>query len=614
LYNTALIKPPTYDDKVKFPFGNTTDIIVTLVEANKVAHSYTKDFSKQFRKASVNDTCKAIHDFVQDCIPYKLDKEGEQLIKSPGRLWADKAGDCKSFSLFIGSILTNLGIDFCYRFVSYSKADATPTHVYVVVPKHDIIIDSVWTGPYNTEKKFNYKKDIKMSTKIMYLGSTRSDILDGNINYGDNIGEITEGEVDLLLAKQNLYVNKKNVAQIGGTWKANNYNEPIKIIDHCLACKNDGEKIGEVGDYLIGKNKTKAGNFLKKAGEKIKKGTKAFTKVVTAPLRLATKGVLEIYLPKAAYFFLYLFVAENTLPDKMKAQRAKATKIKNFIVTKIGMKEPHFMSIVRNSLTKKFGTSPESWLATKIKSTAVIAGMDYENYIGAIGKGGGKKPKPKPKKANNPVTKARVNTQKKTATKKEIKTPFNTKPATPVTPQQMPNTQEVEAAMEKTNEQKEHRKEAGKTVITSLAKGDFIGGVIAAISWIISKLSGGKNKDLQITADDMPDVESDNANAFKYNELKENYNNITTTQKDEVKSVVTQLIADDEPIEKVKEIIMKKLPYLAPAQREEMAQEVNEGFEPTTEEDDNQTALEIKKEANNPANITTNGGGSTGWC
>jgi hypothetical protein len=24
--------------------------------------------------------------------------------------------------------------------------------------------------------------------------------------------------------------------------------------------------------------------------------------------------------------------------------------------------------------------------------------------------------------------------------------------------------------------------------------------------------------------------------------------------------------------------------------------------------------LEIKKEANNPANITTNGGGSTGWC
>ena len=122
------------------------------------------------------------------------------------------------------------------------------------------------------------------------------------------------------------------------------------------------------GQPLIGGFFSKIGKGLKSIGKGIAKGVKAVGKgiakgatavaktVVKVALfipKLIAKGIMEIYLPKAAPAFLYLFAAENILPDKMKAKRKKAQKFKDFVCKKLGMKEAHFMGIVRNSLTKK---------------------------------------------------------------------------------------------------------------------------------------------------------------------------------------------------------------------------------------------------------------------
>ena len=611
---TSTILPATMDEQLRFPDGETDDIIKVLLDADKVAAPYTKEFAKQFLRPTVYASCEAIFNFVLKNIPYKLDPNGLQLIKSPGRLWQDKAGDCKSFSLFSASILHNIGIPYKYRFVSFND-DPTPTHVYVVVPHQgtEIIIDPVWTGPFNTQKKFTHNKDI-MGTKIMYLGSTNNTapatptVLD--LGDAHNIGNITEGEMDLLLARQKNAIDEQNVVAIGATWKRKGYQEQGKVIQHCINHKNNPAELERIGDVLIGKGKAKSGKGIKKVAAKIKKGVKAITKVVTAPARLAAKGILEIYLPKAAFFFVYLFAAANVLPDKMKAQRAKAEKIKNFIVNKIGMKDAHFMSIINNNLTKRFGQSPEAWLANRIKGTAAVAGITYDVAINGIGTE--KKPKKKaPPKKKNPVAKKQVNAKKKNIAKEAVVLDTTLKGQIP---QGGLNIDVAEVARQQEQAlqaaKKEGNKSAAKEILSNAAQGDLVGTVIAAISFIISKLGGKGNKDLQITNEDIPNVIADNANAFETNELKENYQGVSPMQMEQAKQVVTQIITADKPIEEVRQIIQEKLPFFNQAQQAEMVEEVQEGFEPTDETADQKTAAAIKQQAEDNNNPTP----SKGWC
>ena len=71
------------------------------------------------RTASVDDKCQKIFDYMVKHTYYKLDEDGEQLIKSPARLIADGCGDCKSYTMFIASCLYCLGIPCKVRFVNF---------------------------------------------------------------------------------------------------------------------------------------------------------------------------------------------------------------------------------------------------------------------------------------------------------------------------------------------------------------------------------------------------------------------------------------------------------------------------------------------------------------
>ena len=105
-----------------------------------------------------------------------------------------------------------------------------------------------------------------------------------------------------------------------------------------------------------------------KAGKKV---VKTAAKIATAPARLGIKAALEILLPQAAPFFLYLFIMDQktiqSLPPKARAQRNKATQIAKFITGAIGMKNKHFMGIVRNGITKQMRMSPEQVIAKQLK-------------------------------------------------------------------------------------------------------------------------------------------------------------------------------------------------------------------------------------------------------
>ena len=426
--------------KIRHEDGDTDDIIKVILDTDKISKNDTEQFAKYLAGLTLFETCSNVWHFIKQNISYKVDPLGYQYVKTPSRLWKDKVGDCKSFSIMTASILKNLKIPFSYRFVSYSSG-STFTHVYVVVPYRGtyIIIDCVMPQ-YNKEKDYKSKKDIKM-TKIYQMSGTDNVKL---LNLGDkDIADLTEAELELRIAKDRLLSFKHITEDMRGIGNltAEKFQDSIDMLNDAIKAVDskdpelEFELIAEdaiSGQYSIAreiygigsqigksakrqekkkarqakkqarkavkakvkaaggskkeqrqavrqevmKNGSKTAKFLLKAGQKIAKGAKAVAKVATAPQRLAIKGILELTLPKAAPFFLYLFINDPAiiakLPEKVRTKRKKAEGIANFIVEVIGMKRAHFMGIVRNGIIKQFKKEPEAVLKDMMKGISGI--------------------------------------------------------------------------------------------------------------------------------------------------------------------------------------------------------------------------------------------------
>lgn len=93
---------------------------------------------------------------------------GDQLPKQPANLWADGQGDCKSYTIFISSVLTNLGIPNWLRLVRYDRD--TWQHIYTVarVGSKKYVLDGCLAG-FNREKPFTAKLD--MPGQVVSIGN-----------------------------------------------------------------------------------------------------------------------------------------------------------------------------------------------------------------------------------------------------------------------------------------------------------------------------------------------------------------------------------------------------------------------------------------------------------
>ncbi|RTL56243.1 MAG: peptidoglycan-binding protein [Sphingobacteriales bacterium] len=676
-YQVGLIRPPQVQyDEVTHKDGDTGDIISTVLYGDKKAAWYTEKFAQTLKGKTLFETCRNIWEFVKTQIPYVLDPKPYQDIKSPGRLWQLKQGDCKSFSVFIGSCLKNLKIPYGYRFASYDSADPTPTHVYVFVPLAtggEIILDAVWSGPFNTQKQYTHKID-KMAV-VRYLGNTDKHI-PGVLKITKPVDEMSEGELDLLLARQRIEIDKANAMRVG-IHGIEGYDEALKTVNHCLRNIDNPAVISGIGDEFIAGGqvgKLKVGKFLKKVGKGIAKGAKALVKVITLPLRMVAKGAMEIYLPKAAPFFLYLFAANpDKLPDVMKRKRKKAEKFKKFVVNGLGMREKHFMAIIRNNLTKRLGKQPESYLADMLKKR--ISGIGNpkaaQRQAAAIS---GSKTKPRnlrPKAVRNynstlknhiapslttraqvaafqnwanenkglslkvdgiigPQTKAALVKYGTEYQNKAMEMPLAKLQADPNVTLTADDDADTDTGdkggviVNKANmalQTFQEGKETFSKVASKIASGDLIGGAIAAISWLISKISALVKKGDKmepITAHDFPDVERDASNTFEWQDMHQDYSNLNTDQKAAVKETATEIMEEKVPPQKVYEVVQQRLPDLNQSQAKEVAEEIIEGPEALDESEGRTLANDIKKDGWNTSGEDRikeeNGGGNRGFC
>jgi len=149
--------------------NGSVDQTVNLMK--KVVAAYigdTKKLAKTLQGSSVRETCRNIWNFAYNHIQYKLDAPYQEQLRTPARSWADRETgiDCDCFSIFVSSILSNLGIPHKFRITKYadsSNPDAWQ-HVYVVVPDKgtEIIIDCV-ISKFDFQKPFKANKDYPMS-------------------------------------------------------------------------------------------------------------------------------------------------------------------------------------------------------------------------------------------------------------------------------------------------------------------------------------------------------------------------------------------------------------------------------------------------------------------
>lgn len=155
----VLSKLKPYQKKQILLYNNqsTNDIISVLLNAHKIYKPEYNKIGAMFWSGNTYDTCKNLFKFLKKNVPYKIEPDTKQTVKSPSAILS-MAGDCKHYSQFIAgclSALCNMGkkINWCYRFANYKLFGEIPHHVFIVVKT---VNGEIWIDP--VLHSFNYKK------------------------------------------------------------------------------------------------------------------------------------------------------------------------------------------------------------------------------------------------------------------------------------------------------------------------------------------------------------------------------------------------------------------------------------------------------------------------
>ncbi|WBX78349.1 hypothetical protein PG911_08825 [Tenacibaculum ovolyticum] len=154
----------------------TTGGMQQMVELSFKYKDFTKAISKKLKGRNLKETVANIYQFAYDHIQYQADGYDQQL-RSPSCTWNVRLEgvDCKSYSLFVSTILTNLNIPHSFRKVKQPSSPSRWSHVYVQIPSGNetLIIDP--TKRVNTEVNYTQKEDMEVTLPYHALhGSVES--------------------------------------------------------------------------------------------------------------------------------------------------------------------------------------------------------------------------------------------------------------------------------------------------------------------------------------------------------------------------------------------------------------------------------------------------------
>ena len=196
----------TGTDKTIRQDAGVEDTLAFILKTTPKTLFHTKQIAAKLQGKNLYDTCHKVWDFVYNHVQYKKDKAGTEQVRSPRRVWHNRATgvDCDCYSSFISSILMNLGIVHKLRIAIYNPAMGYQ-HIYPVVPKDGrlnydlekrddyIVIDCV-KDRFDDEQPFLKIKDYNM--KLDYLDGI-DERVPSHTTEGSELAELLGGDVDL---------------------------------------------------------------------------------------------------------------------------------------------------------------------------------------------------------------------------------------------------------------------------------------------------------------------------------------------------------------------------------------------------------------------------------
>jgi hypothetical protein len=164
-----------------------TDIIDGIVSTHYQYQDEYDKISQYFVGESELETARNIFNFLKSNVPYFIESNNKQTLRSPSAIIALRQGaDCKSYALFANGVLDSLNrkgifqVPLAFRFAGYKNNTREPQHVFAVMypgTKKEIWIDPVLPR-FNEKRQPSFFKDKKIKMALIALsgvGYTASD-------------------------------------------------------------------------------------------------------------------------------------------------------------------------------------------------------------------------------------------------------------------------------------------------------------------------------------------------------------------------------------------------------------------------------------------------------
>ena len=164
-----------------------TDIIDGIVGTHYQYQDEYDKISNYFVGESELETARNIFNFLKSNVPYYIESNNNQTLRSPSAIIALRQGaDCKSYALFANGVLDSLNrkgifqVPLAFRFAGYKDNTREPQHVFAVMypgTKKEIWIDPVLPR-FNEKRQPSFYKDKKIKMALIALsgvGYTASD-------------------------------------------------------------------------------------------------------------------------------------------------------------------------------------------------------------------------------------------------------------------------------------------------------------------------------------------------------------------------------------------------------------------------------------------------------
>lgn len=346
-------------------------------------------------------------------ITYVEDPAGYQWVQTPSFLWHEsRRGDCKSITVFISSVLQNMGVEHIIRYTSYDMMGMLSkrfTHVYpvAILDGREIPLDVVYLkqegGRFGTEKPYSRKKDIvvepglykignvgltpaeeqyvkDVQATMAEMGQAMADIPDSVITSGPgDITKMTQGQLDREIWRDRFEIYAKQEASPARRQKYRDAAQAMTTGQVAGIYGLDGDPLGRQVQQILNSSTSnkpafedftlvltnapspeisglfkKIGGFFKDVGNWFKDQFNKFVNWIW-------KGPAKSMGP----YFLFLFAKKDRVKSpEMRRRIAQQEKNFQYIIKKGKFSENQLKGVLLNGIKEQTGTDPATLFKT----------------------------------------------------------------------------------------------------------------------------------------------------------------------------------------------------------------------------------------------------------